>query len=309
MAAYDTNTVAQLKALLRDRGLPVSGTKATLIQRLQDQDRLKASEQGDSNVEGPLLKDDSDDDDGDGDFRPQGDADEEDEEETDNEDEEETDNEDEEETNVEQSDITAKAEANGDEEGSDCGSDLLHSDVEEENRKFTEVILKDGSIERIILSDEPDDEMDKEELEKGILGDPVYKMLNDRRKLRMSIVILTGEANSKIKDQTEFDFSDAASTLKFPPKTLKFIPCSAGRFVQVYKDKQWKYVELKDHELLKYESQAGQPQCECEICKKRRKNSETFGEGELRSGNTRGWTKYGVGRVLGGGEGSGEGGR
>lgn len=112
-----------------------------------------------------------------------------------------------------------------------------------------------------------------------------------------------------MKNQTEFDFSDAAPTKKFPPKTLKFIPCSVGRFVPVYKNGRRKYKEMDDEEILKEESQASQKQCECEICQKRRKNNETFGEGELRSGKTRGWTKYGVGRVLGGGEASGGGGR
>lgn len=100
---------------------------------------------------------------------------------------------DEEGTDVKDGNITAKAKATADEE-SDYGNatDLSYSDVEEEGDNFTEVELKDGSIERIVLSDESPEEIQEDELEKEIRGDPIYEMLNERRKLRMSIIIVTG---------------------------------------------------------------------------------------------------------------------
>lgn len=55
MATYDNNTVTQLKVLLHDRGLSVSGKKSTLIQRLQDQDRQNASVDG-ANVDQKASK-------------------------------------------------------------------------------------------------------------------------------------------------------------------------------------------------------------------------------------------------------------
>ncbi|OBT86738.1 hypothetical protein VE02_06277 [Pseudogymnoascus sp. 03VT05] len=299
MSSYNTHTIPQLKALLRDRKLPVSGRNATLVQRLEEDDASRAQEESDdsdvtdadqqaeqsggqepegraaSKDENDELQEDSGDD-----YRPQ---------ENDSGDEEDESN-------------APPAKDDDEEEENDAGygsGDLLHSDVEEEGDDFIEVEMQDGTIERIAKPDGLAGETTADEFERGIQSDPIYNMLNERRKLRLSVIILTGEANAKLKNQMEIDVSDSAPTKKFPPKTVRFIPCTAGRFIEVSSKGRTKFKEMTDDEMKN--EQGNQKPCECQICTKRRHNNETFGEGELRSGKKRGWTKYGVGRVLGGG--------
>ena len=44
---YEAQTVEDLRDALRDRGLPVSGTKAELVERLQDDDATPATDSED----------------------------------------------------------------------------------------------------------------------------------------------------------------------------------------------------------------------------------------------------------------------
>ena len=55
MSEYDNMTVAELKELLKDAGLPVSGKKADLIARLEE------AEVHDNNVEEEIVDEEDDD--------------------------------------------------------------------------------------------------------------------------------------------------------------------------------------------------------------------------------------------------------
>lgn len=67
----------------------------------------------------------------------------------------------------------------------------------------------------------------------------------------------------------------------------------------MYEKGRRKFKEMSEEEMTKENAVGTERPCECEVCTKRRKNDEIFRDGELRSGKTRGWTKYGVGHVLG----------
>ncbi|OBT86014.1 hypothetical protein VE02_05557 [Pseudogymnoascus sp. 03VT05] len=289
MPPYSIHTISQLKAILRDRDLHVSGNKQVLIQRLEDDDRLKAAQGrtdgqqtvGDSS--GSELESNVEDD---GDYNPGAqDSDGDSEDEAPDEDEDDEDN------------------------ASRNGSDLSLSDIEEESYNFCEVVLPDGTIERIEIPENLSDEAEEGRLDKEIRNDPVYEHLTERRRMRMEAVIIVGTENPKMREQKELDFSDSAPTNKLPAGKVAFIPCLAGRFVPIRNKPSGpkRYKELTDEELNKAETVAGAAgiRCTCEICEKRRLNNDNLTEGELRSGKICGWNKYGVGRVLGSGSAGG----
>ena len=64
--------------------------------------------------------------------------------------------------------------------------------MEYEADDFTEVILQDGTIERVVMPEGFTEAIDEDEFEKEIKSDPIYKMLNERRKYRLSMVIVSG---------------------------------------------------------------------------------------------------------------------
>lgn len=77
---------------------------------------------------------------------------------------------------------------------SDVGdaSDLSHSDAEDEGDDFIEVVMQDGTIEKVMKPEGIEEATAQDEFEKAIQDDPIYDMLHNRRRQRMSIVIITG---------------------------------------------------------------------------------------------------------------------
>lgn len=57
MASYSSHTVAQLKEMLKARGLPVNGVKADLIARLEESDKIDAELDEPEATEAPVEED------------------------------------------------------------------------------------------------------------------------------------------------------------------------------------------------------------------------------------------------------------
>jgi hypothetical protein len=111
---------------------------------------------------------------------------------------------------------------------------------------------------------------------------------------------LMQKANAMMKNQTVLDFSDTAND--DPKAKTAMILCKRGRYVpreSSKKGKQGRLEEVVGDELAKLEALDDGSPCACDVCRKRIDNEPAIARGTMRSGNKRGFYKYGEGHTLG----------